>query len=162
VPSWSRDGTAIYFCSNRTGRYEVWKKEFATGREVQVTRHGGFAPWESYDGKTLYYARFDGAGVWSVPVEGGDELRLTEAPHLGYWGYFAVTETGIYILDSDYKTGPTILFCSFQNHQLTPVMTLSQNPLPWGANLTASRDGRTLLLAQYKITSSISMVEYQQ
>jgi Tol biopolymer transport system component len=161
VPSWSRDGTSIYFCSNRTGRYEVWKKEFATGREVQVTRHGGFAPWESYDGRTLYYARFDGAGVWSVPAEGGDELRMIEAPHLGYWGYFAVTDTGIYILDSDYKTGPTILFYRFQNHRLTPVITLSQNPLPWGANLTASRDGRTLLLAQYKITSSISMVEYQ-
>jgi Tol biopolymer transport system component/DNA-binding winged helix-turn-helix (wHTH) protein len=159
VPSWSRDGTAIYFCSNRTGRYEVWKKNLATGLEVQVTHHGGFAPSESYDGSTLYYTRFDGAGIWSIPVQGGDGRRLTDAPHLGYWGYFAVTDKGIYLLDSEYTAGPTILFYRFQTHELTPVMTLTQNPLPWAANLSASRDGRTVLFAQYKITSSITMAE---
>jgi Tol biopolymer transport system component len=43
VPGWSRDGTAVYFASNRTGSWQVWRRELATGREAQVTRHGGFA-----------------------------------------------------------------------------------------------------------------------
>jgi hypothetical protein len=159
VPSWSRDGTAIYFCSNRTGRYEVWRKNLASGSEMQVTHHGGFAPSESYDGNRLYYTRFDGAGIWTVPVQGGDERKLTDAPHLGYWGYFAVTDTGIYILDSEFVTGPAILFYRFQTHKLVPVMVLTQNPLPWGSNMSASKDGRTILFTQYRITSSITMAE---
>jgi Tol biopolymer transport system component len=162
VPSWSRDGTAIYFCSNRTGRYEVWKKNLTTGLEMQITHHGGFAPSESYDGSTLYYTRFDGAGIWSMPVQGGDERKVTDAPHLGYWGHFALTDTGIYLLDTEYAAGPTILFYRFQSHELVPVMTLTENPLPWGANLSASRDGKTLLFAEYKVTRSITMVEYPQ
>jgi Tol biopolymer transport system component/DNA-binding winged helix-turn-helix (wHTH) protein len=160
VPSWSRDGRFIYFASNQNGSSEVWKHELATGQEVQVTHHGGFAPLESYDGKTLYYSQLDGAGIWTVPVAGGEERRLIEAPHLGYWGYFTVTETGLYLLDTEKSAmSPTILFYDFHRGQLTPVLTLPQNPLPWGANLTASRDGRTLLFAQYKNTSSISMAE---
>jgi Tol biopolymer transport system component len=62
VPSWSRDGKAIYFASNRSGVLQTWRHEVATGRETQVTQHGGFAGFESYDGKTLYFSKFDGAG----------------------------------------------------------------------------------------------------
>jgi Tol biopolymer transport system component len=65
---WSRDGTAVYFASNRTGSWQVWRRELATGREAQVTRHGGFAASESHDAKTLYYSRFEGGGIWSMPV----------------------------------------------------------------------------------------------
>jgi Tol biopolymer transport system component len=81
VPSWSRDGRFIYFASNQTGAFEVWKHEWATGQEVQVTHHGGFGPLESYDGKTLYYSQIDGAGIWTIPVAGGHPvLRLPESP----------------------------------------------------------------------------------
>jgi len=56
VPGWSRDGTAVYFASNRTGSLQVWKHELASGRETEVTHNGGFAAFESYDAKTLYYS----------------------------------------------------------------------------------------------------------
>jgi serine/threonine protein kinase len=101
VPGWSRDGKSIYFASNRTGGFEVWRRELATGRETQVTHHGGFAAFESYDAKTLYYSKLEGGGIWSVPVAGSEEQHITDALHLGYWGHFAVTETGLYLVDSD-------------------------------------------------------------
>ena len=47
VPGWSRDGTAVYFASNRAGSWQVWRPELATRREAQVTQHGGFAAFES-------------------------------------------------------------------------------------------------------------------
>jgi Tol biopolymer transport system component/DNA-binding winged helix-turn-helix (wHTH) protein len=166
VPSWSRDGRFVYFASNQTATQQVWKHELATGQTVQVTHHGGFAPLESYDGKTLYYSQSDGVGIWSIPVDGGEEQRLTEAPHLGYWGWYAVTDVGIYLLDTEEagssgkEGGAVIQFYDFRNRRLTPVMTLQQDPLPWGANLTASRDGKSLIFAEYKVTSAITMVEY--
>jgi Tol biopolymer transport system component/DNA-binding winged helix-turn-helix (wHTH) protein len=131
VPSWSRDGKAIYFASNRSGVLQTWRHEVATGRETQVTQHGGFAGFESYDGKTLYFSKFDGAGVWSVPVAGGEERRVTVAPHLGYWGHFAVVEDGLYVIDSDAERGPSIMYYSFRNRRLTTVLTLKRGQRPY-------------------------------
>ena len=159
VPSFSRDGKWIYFASNRTGRYEMWKKELSSGREIQLTQRGGIGGLESFDGKNLYYSQLDGSGVWRVPIHGGEEQKLTKAPHLGYWGYFSVCESGLYLVDTDLPSGATILFFNFRNRSLHPVLKLRQNPLPYTASFSSSRDGRTILLAQYKITSSITMLE---
>jgi Tol biopolymer transport system component/DNA-binding winged helix-turn-helix (wHTH) protein len=159
VPSWSRDGAAIYFASNRTGTWQVWRRKLATEEETQVTHYGGFAAFESYDGKSLYYSRFDGGGIWSMPVGGGDEGQVTDALHRGYWGDFAVTEKGIYLLDSDAIPKPTIKFYNFQSRLLTPVFQLPDDPVPWEANLAASRDGRTVLFAQGIQHNSITMAE---
>jgi Tol biopolymer transport system component len=54
APRFSRDGSRIWFVSNRTGRNEVWKVPFAGGADVQVTHEGRGAPRESPDGMTLY------------------------------------------------------------------------------------------------------------
>jgi Tol biopolymer transport system component len=159
VPSWSRDGKSVYFTSNKTGEWQVWRLELSSGVEKQVTHHGGFAAFESYDGKTVYYSKYEGGGIWTVPVGGGTEERITDALHDGYWGYFAVIDSGIYFLDSDAKQGPTILFYDFRSRHTTPVLTLNENPLPWTAGLAASTDGITLFFVQYKLTSSIALME---
>jgi len=158
VPSWSRDGTAIYFASNRTGSLHVWRRELATGRETQVTRHGGFAAFESYDAKTLYYSRFEGGGIWSMPVGGGEEQQVTDALHKGYWGHFAVTDSGLYLLNSEAVPKPTLMFYNFQTRLFTPVLQL-EDLSPGAPNLAASRDGRTLWSAHEARHSSLTMAE---
>jgi Tol biopolymer transport system component/DNA-binding winged helix-turn-helix (wHTH) protein len=164
VPSWSSDGKSIYFASNRTGALQIWRRELASGRETQVTYHGGFAGFESYDGRTLYFSKFDGAGIWSISVAGGEEQRLTQAPHLGYWGYFAVTEEGLYLVDSDAEGGPALMYYNSRTRQLTRILTLNggQHAVPWTANLGASRDGRTVFFAQGTTKSSIVLAENLQ
>ncbi len=59
-----------------------------------------------------------------MPVGGGEEQRVTDALHKGCWGHFAVTDAGIYLLDSDAARKPTIMFYSFQTRLLTPVLQL--------------------------------------
>ena len=162
VPSWSRDRASIYFVSNRTGSWQVWMRKLATGDETQVTRSGGFAAFESYDAKVLYYSKRDGAGLWSIPVAGGAEQSVTDAPHRGYWGHFAVTDSGIYLLDSEASPRPTVMYWNFQTKRLTPVFQITEHPLDGGANLSSSRDGRTLLFAQQIPKSSIMMVDNLQ
>jgi hypothetical protein len=143
VPSWSRDGKSVYFASNRTGNYEVWCRDLETGRETQLTHHQGIAPVESYDGKTIYYSKFDGAGLWSVPVNGGEERLVSATIHHGYWGHFAVTEEGIYLLDADREEGPTIMFLDFKSRRLSPILamkkTLFHGQLVWPPRETAER-----------------------
>jgi hypothetical protein len=94
-----------------------------------------------------------------MPVGGGKEEQVTAAPHRGYWGHFAVTDTGIYLVDSEAVHKPTIMFYNFQTHLLTPVLQLEENPVARTANLAASRNGRTVWFAQATGHSSITMAE---
>jgi hypothetical protein len=138
----------------------VWKREISTGKETQITQHGGFAAFESYDAKTLYYSKKYRVGIWKIPVGGVQELLVTDSLHLGYWGNFAVTDNGLYLVDADAKGGPALLYYNFQTRRLSPILTFEKNPVPWTPNLAASRDGRTLLYAQVEFeNSSISMAE---
>jgi Tol biopolymer transport system component/DNA-binding winged helix-turn-helix (wHTH) protein len=159
VPTWSRDGASIYFSSNRTGSLQVWKRQVATGRETQITRNGGIAVSEASNADVLYYSKLDAAGIWSMSKNGGDEQLVTGGLHRGYWGHFAVTDTGIYLLDSDAVPRPMIMFYSFQTRRLTPLLQLSQQPDPWSPDLAASGDGRELFFSQGVPQNSIRMVE---
>jgi Tol biopolymer transport system component/DNA-binding winged helix-turn-helix (wHTH) protein len=159
VPSWSRDGKSIYFTANNTGDWQVWRRDLTSGEERQITHQGGYAAFESKDGKRLYYSKLEGGGIWTVPVNGGAEEQITDALHHGYWGHFSVADSGIYFLDADAKPRPTILFYDFHSRHTSPVLALKENPLPWTASLAASRDGHALYFVQYKLTSSIILAE---
>ena len=76
-PSFSRDGKWIYFSSNRSGQVEVWKVLATGGDPQQVTKNSGIEPFESPDGKLLYYTTSQ--GLWAMPVSGGEpKLVLAE------------------------------------------------------------------------------------
>lgn len=80
VPSWSRDGKWIYFASNRSGDYQVWKKRIDGREEVQLTRQGGTAAFESADGKALYYAKgLSATSLWKVSAESGEETQILDS-----------------------------------------------------------------------------------
>jgi WD40-like Beta Propeller Repeat len=93
LPSFSRDGHWVYFASNRTGAWQVWKVRSTGGLAVQVTRQGGFAAFESPDGRFLYYAKgLTVPGLWRIPTNGGEETEVIGSPEAGYWGDWAVVE----------------------------------------------------------------------
>jgi Tol biopolymer transport system component len=160
VPSWSRDGRFIYFASPRTGSRQIWKHSLEDGSERQLTEHGGFDPLESYDGRTIYYSKFDEPGIWSMPASGGSESPVvTGKPQVSFWGHWAVTESGLYLLDADAEPRPTIEFYSFATRRISPVLSLEKSPNDEQPSLSASRDGRTLFYTKIDPQSVIKMVE---
>jgi dipeptidyl aminopeptidase/acylaminoacyl peptidase len=111
-----------------------------------VTRHGGFAAFESPDGKFLYYAKgLTVPGLWRVSINGGDEVELISSLAAGYWGYWAVVENGVYYLDT--TTKPGIAFFDITTHRTTPVFDLDRavREVP---GLAVSPDKRTILYTQ--------------
>src|SRR5439155_14465712 len=94
IPSWSRDGRTLYFCSNRTGRYEIWKIAAEGGGATQVTFGGGFSAVESPDAKYLYYSQTRNYGpVLRMLLAGGTvDTVIPEIRGL----FYAVTSKGIY------------------------------------------------------------------
>jgi Tol biopolymer transport system component/DNA-binding winged helix-turn-helix (wHTH) protein len=160
VPSWSRDGKSIYFASNRTGNKEVWKHSLETGKETQLTVHGGFNPFESFDGQTVYFSKWDEAGIWSVPSSGGAEsLVLRGRPQVLYWGFWALTKPGIYFLNSDAKPRAQVEFYDFATRRIWAVLSIEKN-VPYGQpSLSASADGKTVFYSQLDRQSVIKVMD---
>ena len=160
LPSFSNDGHWVYFASNRTGAWQVWKVRSTGGLAVQVTRQGGFAAFESPDGRFLYYAKgLAVPGLWRIPTNGGEETEVISSLEAGYWGDWAVVEGGIYYLATT-TTKPGIVFFDFATHRTTRVFDV-ENPAARSApGLAVSPDKKTILYTQLDaLNSDIMLVE---
>ena len=150
APSWSRDGKWIYFASNRSGRFEVWKMPpDPNGAPVQVTHDGGFSAIESVDGKVLYYGKARGGGIHAIM-----KMPLDGAPtDLGIlantWGDFDVTDRGIYYVSPPPKA--EVRFLNFAGGPPVPIAPLEKQPT---FGLAAAPDNRTVLYSQVDAEAS--------
>ncbi len=171
VPSWSRDGKWIYFCSTRTGQDQVWKISAESapepeGKAVQVTRHGGFRPIESADGRYVYYAKQRGpeTSLWRVPAAGGEERLIISNLQSG-WGNWEVVSDGIYFVNP-LETGDrpldaewAVYFHHFHSGRMSKVLPLAHRPTRGGPGLGVSPDGRWFLNGQVAVDSDLMLVE---
>jgi Tol biopolymer transport system component/DNA-binding winged helix-turn-helix (wHTH) protein len=141
-PSWSPDGRWIYYNSDRSGAFQVWKVPSSGGPPIQVTKHGGFGPVVSRDGRFVYYANGPkGPSVWRVPADGGDETPILEDVR-AYLGRWTVVSNGIYFVDTESRA---IKFSGFETRRITDVLQLETTATD--APLSVSPDGRYLLYA---------------
>lgn len=151
VASWSHDGRWLYFASNRAGSWQVWKRRLDGGQPIQVTSKGGFAAFESPDGKTLFYAKFNEPGMWTVPVDGGPETKILDEPPGGYWGYFAAGPDGLYFLgDAGTPEKPRLgfKFFDYKTRKVTNLGDMEKSPYEGAPGFSVSPDGRYLLYVQ--------------
>jgi len=153
VPNWSQDGRWIYYASNAGGNWDLWKTPVdGSNKPVQVTTHGGFAPFESRDGKTLYYAKWNEAGIYSMPTSGGPETLVTGELLPNLWRYWSLGERGIYLLRPARKPNstdiiPMLSFLPFATGKIVDLRLLDGPPNP-GPGMAVSPDGKLLLCTQ--------------
>jgi Tol biopolymer transport system component/DNA-binding winged helix-turn-helix (wHTH) protein len=158
IPSYSNDGLWVYFASDRSGAWQVWKMPAKGGQAVQVTKKGGLAAFESPDGKTLYYAKgYTASGLWKVPVEGGEETPVLAQLAAGYWGYWAVIKDGLYFYNINTRA---VEFFDFAAHQTTKIASPQKPAIIDNPGFAVSRDGRWVLFAQVdQVAVHIRLVE---
>jgi Tol biopolymer transport system component/DNA-binding winged helix-turn-helix (wHTH) protein len=163
VPSWSRDGKWIYFASERSGSKQVWKHSVETGKELQVTTHGGFNAFESLDGRSIYFSKWDEAGIWNIPSEGGTESLVIEGkPQTLYWGQWALTTAGIYFMNVEAEPRAHIDFYDFATRRAHTVLALDMLPAWAQPSLSSTADGVTIYYAQQGYQSGARMMDFQQ
>ena len=155
---WSRDGSWIYFGSNREDGMQIWKMRPEPGAvPVRVTRDGGYAAHESADGRTLYVAKFIARDNWALrkmPAGGGEETQVLDG--LPSWWFHDVTAGGIYYLTSD-QPGGQIRVRRFADGSDTPLLTLEKRS---GFGLAACPDDTCVLYTTYDVdTSELMYVE---
>jgi Tol biopolymer transport system component len=106
-PSWSPDGAALAFASNRSGNLEIYMRRVEGGQEINVTDHPAddFQPALSPDGDWLAFVstrtsrtgliktahtfglgfRTFGGDLWIAPALGGQARRLAQEANFPAW-----------------------------------------------------------------------------
>ena len=145
IPSWSRDGSSIYFASKRSGRLEIWRMPAGGGTEVQVTHNGGHTAFESTDGKTLYYTLSDeGAeGLYAKTLPGGEEKQVLKEGVAQR--SFAVFSDGVYYLHGSGPNSSEIRFHEFAGGQTHAIGGIEGSI---GQGLAVSPDRKTFLFTK--------------
>lgn len=150
VCDWSGDGSSIYFASNRSGQFEIWKLPATGGDPANVAHSGTTEAYESPDGRFLYFAKKTDAGgksLWKVPVGGG-----TETPALSRaetWESFNVAASGFYFLVREQGRRFAIEHFSFKT---TKTETVAEIRFRYESEFSVSPDGRWVLFSKPEVS----------
>jgi Tol biopolymer transport system component len=154
LPTWSADGTSIYFIRN-FGKFTVWKIRAAGGHAEELPVTEASAAREA-PGGDLYWVRPD--GIWRQSR--GDEPSTRVVADASVWlpGYWAVVHDGIYYVHR--TSGPNntwihhLRFYDFARARTADLGPLAGNIDDWVGGLTVSPDRRTVVYSQRTYESS--------
>jgi Tol biopolymer transport system component len=155
-PTWSRDGQWIYFTSNRTAPWQIWKVPSGGGMAVQVTTNRALKARESPDGRFLFYA--DGGAIWRMPVAGGDPSKIFQFPdHVDWGGEWVVADRGLFFLKTGGPPRPTLEWFDFGTRRTTQLLTVP-GTYDVGSGFAVSPDATWLLFPQRDFVKSEIML----
>jgi Tol biopolymer transport system component len=146
LPSWSMDGSSIYFSSNREGKTTIYRRDLSSGATIRVVNEG-IALETSPDGASLYYVAPHGVLTRSS-LDGGNAVVLPVK--LQPYGVLSWTlfDHGFYVLSEDAQSGALHLLRGTKDDRMEPVGSLHVKAVWYQPNIDASPDGHTLLIVQ--------------
>jgi hypothetical protein len=117
----------------------------AGGDAQQITHDGGAAPFESWDGKTVFYTKHAGMStgpLFARPLEGGAERTILSA--VNWWSYVPVEE-GVYYVVQPATTAPHVFELRFQAFASGASRVLNRFEAQGVQGLTVSPDRDSIL-----------------
>jgi Tol biopolymer transport system component len=160
TPSWSHDGKWIYFASNRSGEFQVWIVPSEGGLPLQISREGGFNPFESGDSSYVIYAlrRDNNPFVCRVSANGGEEVPVLKGRISSGYRFTLWRNNVVYTRWDGEKRRRYVDFFNLESEQTTTIPTFLDTGGPTG--LTVSPDGQWILVSKSEpSTSDIMLVE---
>jgi eukaryotic-like serine/threonine-protein kinase len=159
LPTWSRDGNAIYLSSTDVGNGEIFRVSLQGADATLIAKGSGLLAnvKESRDGKWLYFARGDPkAEIRVVSVSGGEDRAVEGMPSIYYTTDWALADDGIYFID---RRAQPIKICFFDlvTKKIRQIVALNKLPIEWGG-LSLSPDGKWLAYTQLDDTPSDIML----
>ncbi len=140
VPSFSRNGKWVYFASERSEGWQVWRIPARGGLAQEVTRQGGFAAFESPDG-LVYYAKSRDAApeIWRVRPTGGEESLVSGRIRPRTWASWTVTQKGILFVSDAPGKGSQLSLYEAATGQVRQLLALPSSPFWMGASADGHR-----------------------
>jgi hypothetical protein len=118
---------------------------------------GGADPFESADGKFVYYDKPVVPGIWKIPVAGGEETRVLDRAGPNVW---ALTAQGICYFER--TTAPALNCYNFNTRKVLLLREFSKDTrINWNnTSVAVSPDGRWILYTQFDQSgSNLTLVE---
>ena len=143
-PVFSHDGSTIYFTSDRSGEWEIWRMPAAGGEATRVTPTGGFRAQPSPDGESLFFVKLDQPGIWSMPADGGEAVQLVSDFRLSEWGNWVPGRQGIYYVT---RSPTTIAYLDFATRQTRTVHQPAKQIPYLGRALSLSSEEKSILFS---------------
>lgn len=147
-PAWSLDGRFIYFASNRSGSWQIWRMRADGQKPARVTPSGGFRAIESAHTTPpgLYFSKRDRGGIWELDAQGSERLLAPLAPE--HWGNWTIVNGRLFFVE---LAGNATLI---KTHDLRDGTTAVVGKVKgWISretpNLTVSADESTAILARF-------------
>ena len=160
IPSWSVDGNWIYFSSDRSERPEIFRISATGGEPEQITEGGGVIPFESPDGRFVYFLErglnFAGPSpLWKVPTGGGERSLVLERV---WMRNYALSRRGVYFIEPPPEPGGPFAF-KFLDSASGDIRTLAKLPagVTPGHSLTVSPDEQTIVYT-YTAASGVDLM----
>ncbi|CAM2064337.1 PD40 domain-containing protein [Sulfidibacter corallicola] len=151
APFWASNGW-IYFGSNRSGDWQIWRKHPETDELEPVTTQGGFRCVEGVRDGRLYFHKRDDRGIWSMPLAGGPaSCVVADLDPVNGMDWIPGHE-GIYYVRDRGRRGLELAFHEFSKTQVTrtyPIFMLSPYP-----GLSLSPDGSRILIGRVEAYQS--------
>jgi len=103
TPSWSAEGSHIYFSSNKDGNWQIWRVDREGNNLTRMTHQSGASARESTDGATLYFSKYGEVGLWQKKLDVSSSAVVTNKetlliPDFSIYAHVSwkVFDTGIY------------------------------------------------------------------
>jgi Tol biopolymer transport system component len=154
TPSWSHDGKWLYFRSrtNGTADERIFRCPVSGGDAVALSAAPSDQPWESADGKTLYFVNLGAKVMRSYPVVSvhmaslhtpGTESVLRGMPAVLDPSLWTVVPGGIYFVPRD--APKSVRYFDFATKRVHQIFEVGKD---FDDSLSVSPDGRWLLYTQ--------------
>ncbi len=158
-PSFSSDGSQLFFASDRSGRWEIWRRALEPEGEppLQVTQGGGFRAMESADGRWLYYSHRRQPGLWRLAAGSKEpEPIFAELPgsDTSFW---VLRPSGLFFSRAGEGIHFELVFTDFSGAPTKPVAHLRAAARP---QLTVGgEDDRILAIEPFEVESDLVLLE---
>ncbi|MEM9533280.1 MAG: winged helix-turn-helix domain-containing protein [Pseudomonadota bacterium] len=154
----SRDGASVLYASNRSGDWQIWRLDRASGERTQLTVNGGTLPVDPLDDGWVYYTKLSVYGLWRIPLAGGEEELVTHLVEFYNQDSWVLNERGIF-LTLIRGQAPSAIYRIPWTPEANPELIA---PVTGGTDVIhlkdVSRDGQRLLLVRWQNTRQDIMV----
>jgi len=98
-PTWSRDGKNVYFSSNHSGSWQIWRMDLESKIEDQITQSGGALAFECESADCIYLSRRDQSGLWRVDLDSGESEMIHSELSAFDWALWEAIGDQIYYVE---------------------------------------------------------------
>jgi Tol biopolymer transport system component len=156
LPRYSRDGRSIYFATNRSGSWQIWKRKKEGGGDTQLTRGGGLAGYESDDGAYLYFSKRNEPGIYRVSPQGGAEELVFDGLASGMWGAWGLAGQRILYVSLN---PPALQEYDLKTKSGRTITVFDSAPVRFDSSVSVSPDGHWALISLVERAGSTLYVE---